>query len=154
MHRLRFVVVAAGALTLVAHPASPLAAQTAAIRGVVTDSATRRPLQGALVMLIETNQRVSTNANGEYRLADVSPGSHTVRVQMIGFMPVQQPVEVAAGAEVSLDFALRLQSIELEQVVVIGYGTQTRENLSTAVTSISAREGHGRLRIPERRESG
>jgi TonB-linked SusC/RagA family outer membrane protein len=140
MHRLRFVVVAAGALTLVAHPACPLAAQTAAIRGVVTDSATRRPLQGALVMLIETNQRVSTNANGEYRLADVSPGSHTVRVQMIGFMPVQQPVEVAAGAEVSLDFALRLQSIELEQVVVIGYGTQTRENLSTAVTSISARD--------------
>ena len=132
----------AGMLMLVANVFSPLAAQTGAIRGVVTDSATRRPLSGALVTL-GTGQRSTTGAGGEYRLADLAPGTYTVRAQMIGFLPVDRQIAVAAGDEVSVDFALRLQPFRLDELVVVGYGTQTRENLSTAVSSIGAEDVAG-----------
>ncbi len=141
MLRVRSAMCAAAVLlALAALPASPLAAQTAVIRGTVTDSASRRPLQGALVILIETNQRASTSATGEYRFENVAPGTYLVRVQMIGFSPSERRVAVAAGDDVSVDFGLRLQAINLQDVVVVGYGTQSRENLTTAVSSIGPQE--------------
>ena len=126
-----------GALLLVLGWA-PAAAQ--AIRGTVTDSANGRPLEGALVTLVGTGQRAATNASGEYTLAGVPAGPQTVRAQMIGYGPENRSVTVIQGEDAQVNFTLILKPIELEEIVSIGYGTVTRDNLTTAVSTISSED--------------
>lgn len=129
-----------GALLLVLGWA-PAAAQS--IKGTVTDSANQRPLEGALVSVVGTNKRAMTKANGEYELTDVAAGTLLVRVQMIGYAPAARRIALAAGDDATVDFALVLKPIELEEMVSIGYGTVARDNLSTAVSTVSAEEVNG-----------
>ena len=120
---------------------APAAAQS--IKGTVTDSANQRPLEGALVSVVGTNKRAMTRANGEYELTDVAAGTLLVRVQMIGYAPAARRLALAAGDDATMDFALVLKPIELEEMVSIGYGTVARDNLSTAVSTVSAEEVNG-----------
>ncbi len=126
-----------GALLLVLGWA-PAAAQ--AVRGTVTDSANGKPLEGALVTLVGTGQRAATNASGEYTIAGVPAGPQTVRAQMIGYGPENRPVTVIQGEDAQVNFTLVLKPIELEEIVSIGYGTVTRDNLTTAVSTISSED--------------
>ena len=130
-----------GGLLLAVLGWAPAAAQS--IRGTVTDSTDQRPLEGAIVSVIGTNKRTATRANGEYTLTDVAPGTIAIRVQMIGYAPGVKRLALAAGDEVTLDFTLSLRPIELEEVVAIGYGTVSRDNLATAVSTVSAEEISG-----------
>src|SRR5438309_1442066 len=76
--------------------------------------------------------------DGAYRIANVPPGSHTVRAARIGFTPVSKPVTVVADQDSTVDFTLTAQATELEQVVAIGYGTAARRELTGAVSSVTA----------------
>lgn len=120
---------------------APLSAQT--IRGTVTDSASSRPLEGALVLLVGTDKRVVTTANGQYTFANAPTGKTNVRVQMIGYAPQMKAVTLIQGEEATLDFALSLRPVELEEIVSIGYGTVSRDNLATAVSSVGAEDLSG-----------
>jgi TonB-linked SusC/RagA family outer membrane protein len=117
--------------------AAPLAAQTGTIRGTVTDSASQAPLEGASVTVAGTSLRAETNAQGGYLLTNAPTGVQTVRVQMIGYAPAQRTVTVKTNAEVTIDVALSASVQRLEDVVAVGYGSQTRGELSTAVTSVN-----------------
>ncbi len=116
--------------------AAPLSAQS--ITGTVTDSSSVRPLEGALVSVVGTGKRMLTKATGSYSFADLAAGTYTVRVQMIGYAPAEKKIGLAAGEDATLDFSLVLKPIELEELVSIGYGSVTRDNLTTAVSTISA----------------
>jgi len=76
--------------------------------------------------------------DGTYRIANVPPGPHTVRVARIGYTPMSKPVTVVADQDSTVDFTLTAQATELEQVVAIGYGTAARRELTGAVSSVSA----------------
>ena len=76
------------------------------LRGTVTDSATQRPLEGALVTMVGTNQRATTRADGEYSFAAVTPGTVSLRVQRIGFEPVTRTVSLADSGDTIVDFVL------------------------------------------------
>ncbi len=141
MIRTRFVLFTLAAIILTALTTpGRLAAQAGSIRGTVTDSATRSPLQGALVTVVGTAIRTETNSNGQYALTAVSPGTVAVRVQMIGYTPAERSVVLGAGLEATLDFALATGVTQLEEIVSVGYGTTTRGELSTAVSSVGAEE--------------
>ncbi|MEO8637139.1 MAG: TonB-dependent receptor [Gemmatimonadales bacterium] len=129
---------ALGASCLVALAASPLAAQS--LRGTVTDSATQRLLEGAVVSIVGRSQRVQTRADGEYTFEQLAPGPVTVRVRMIGYAAADREVTVAEGETVIVDFLLQPRAIELEELVSIGYGTQARADLTTAVGSVTGDE--------------
>lgn len=117
--------------------ASSLSAQTAIIRGTVTDSATRTPLQGASITIPGTPLRAATDAGGQYVIRSVPAGQVLVRVQMIGSSPVERSITVDAGADLVVDFALVARVRELEEIVAVGYGTEQRGELTTAVSSVS-----------------
>ncbi len=114
--------------------ASGLTAQT--VRGVVTDSATQKPLSGAIVLIVGTNNRAITSSEGRYQLNNIAAGAVSVRAQMIGYAPMIRQVTVIQGEEANVDFSLRVRAIELEEVVAIGYGTTQRDNLATAVSTV------------------
>src|SRR6478752_1252548 len=136
------------ALCLVAVGGSGLAADAQAQSGTIrrsalpTDSTTpgRRPVPGAQVTVIGTQLGALTNDAGEYTIRNVPPGTVTVRAQRIGFTPSDIRVAVNAGATATADFALVAVARTLSEVVVVGYGTSSRQNVSSAIASVTATE--------------
>ncbi|MGH7699690.1 MAG: TonB-dependent receptor [Gemmatimonadales bacterium] len=105
---------------LVGVSARPVEAQTGRIRGVVRDAG-GVGLSGATVRV--TNQatgasiRAATAADGSYAVPNLPPGAYTVTVSLPGLRSVSRTdVQVAAGAEVSVDF--ELQPLMLEAITV------------------------------------
>jgi protocatechuate 3,4-dioxygenase beta subunit len=100
MNRVRVVLSVAVAVLLALALTSPaLEAQTATIRGTVTDSATQGALQGALVTVLGGLARAETNQSGQYALRGIAPGTVRVRVQLIGYTPAERELTVADGTD-------------------------------------------------------
>ncbi|MBV9879713.1 MAG: TonB-dependent receptor [Gemmatirosa sp.] len=114
------------------------AAQAGAIRGTVTDSASQRPVVGAQVTLLGVPGGAVTNDVGVYMLRNVAPGSATVRVQRLGYAEQSRAVTVSAGATASADFVIRPIATVLSTVVSVGYGTASRQNVTSAIASVDS----------------
>jgi hypothetical protein len=136
----------AAALCLSMLAAAPLAAQTVttgSIAGVVTDVQSG-VLPGATVTATHTDTGTTyegvTDADGHYNLLNVRIGSYTVAVTMSGFKDQkQEKIDVALGAEKTVDFKLQLASVN-ETVNVVATSPDidvssggTAQNISTQV---------------------
>lgn len=133
----------AGWLALAAASAAPAGAQegqTGTISGKVVDQA-GAPIAAAQVFLVRPAVGTQTRGDGTYVLSGVPAGTHTVHARMVGFRPDSTSVSVTPGGTVALDFSLRRDPLQLQELVVTG--TQSpRVNLeaSVAVTTLSANE--------------
>ena len=129
------------AATLLAGLAGPALAQgTGAVRGTVVDSASRRPVAGVQVSVVGTTLGTLTNDAGTYVVRGVPAGAVTLRLRRLGFEPADRRVTVAAGDTLVADFALRAAAAQLSEVVVVGYGSTERAQLSTAVSTLGGGE--------------
>src|SRR5881396_1024718 len=122
------------ALTWTAPP--PLTAQqpTGTIRGRVTDNSTQQPIAGAIIAV--GNRSTQTRDDGRFTIGGIAAGSDLLRVKMIGYVQINQPVMVTAGDTSVVDLALTAQAIGLSEVVVTGYGQQRAGNITGAVTAM------------------
>src|SRR5687767_13272676 len=131
-------------LALAAVLPSRIAAQgTASVTGRVVDSTTTQPVAGARVTILGSTSGTLTDRDGRYLLQGLAGGSVTMRAQRIGFAPQDQIVTLSEGSTVTADFALRSAATTLSDVVVTGYGTDERANLSSAIASVSAAQIQG-----------
>lgn len=89
------------------------------------------PLPGVSVVLKGTNTGTTTDAEGRFRLSVPKPNVMLV-FSFVGYMAK----EVAVGSQTSLDVALTPDEKSLNEVVVIGYGTQSRRAVTAAVASL------------------
>jgi TonB-linked SusC/RagA family outer membrane protein len=129
------------ALALGAGTARDAAAQsTATIRGTVSDSASRQPIDAAQVQVVGTTIGTLTGADGQFTLRNVPSGTVTVRVIRLGHAPTERRVAVGVGETVTADFAMARRAVELTDVVVVGYGSANRADVSNAVTTVKAEE--------------
>lgn len=103
-----------------------------AVQGTVR-SESGAPLSTAVVVVAGTNLRSITSNDGRYIIADVPPGTHTIRVSLIGYATREQEVAVVSGETATADFDLPIDAVALDQLVVTGYGTQEKVNLTGAV---------------------
>jgi TonB-dependent starch-binding outer membrane protein SusC len=119
----------------------PLAAEgqgTGQITGVVT-SDLGQPLSGVQVTVRgDARLTATTSENGRYLILNVPAGRHVVETSLLGFGVQELPVTVTAGTPSILDIRLQTRAIALDQVVVVGYGTQRREAVTGAVASVQA----------------
>ena len=122
-------------------PAAAAAQTAGSITGQVTGEG-GRPLQGAQVMIVDTQNGAITDAAGRYTIREVAPGRYTVRASLLGFAAATADVVVATGAIANAHLALEPQAVALEGIVAVGYGTQSRRDLTGAVASIEADEVH------------
>src|SRR2546429_1485528 len=132
-----------GRATLVKRPPG-LALQLGTITGTVTAAGTGAPLPRAIVSVVGTRLSADADATGHYTLSGVPVGTQRVRARMLGYAAVDTSVVVAEGQETVLDLQLKVQAIELEAVVAVGYGEKKRENLTGAVASVSPEALEGR----------
>lgn len=101
--------------------------QAQAISGVVVDT-TGEPVIGASVLEKGTSNGTITDINGNFKL-NVRPGA-TLTITYIGY----KNVEIRATN--SMRIVMQEDSEVLDEVVVVGYGTQKRENLTGAVATV------------------
>lgn len=113
---------------------------TAVVRGTVTDSASGQPIQNAQVMVVGTTIGALTSAAGTYTLRGVPARPITVRAQLIGYAPSDRAITPAAGDTAVANFIMRATVLQLGQVVVVGYGTASRRDLSAASATVSGAE--------------
>jgi TonB-linked SusC/RagA family outer membrane protein len=105
------------------------------VQGVVTDDK-GAPLPGATIVLKgATGVGVSADADGKFSLS-VPDGNATLVVSSVGFVTQ----EVALAGRTTLTLQLVADNKALDEVVVVGYGTQKRSDLTGAVGSVKAAE--------------
>jgi len=124
-------------------PASRASAQggTGRITGVITGAESNQPVQGVRVTILGTQLTVTSNPQGRYNIAGLQPGMYRLRASAIGYTPVVvDSVPVRAGQISNADIALKHQTVELEKVVVVGYGTLAKRDVTGAVGSVSSDE--------------
>jgi TonB-linked SusC/RagA family outer membrane protein len=107
--------------------------QNATITGKVTDS-TGKPLAGVSVAGKGSKQSTITNSDGIFTLA--LPASVTVLVFSYTGMETQ---ELVIGSATTLNVQLKQLDNALEEVVVVGYGTQKKANLTGSFATISGK---------------
>lgn len=127
-------------LILTVAPGAAIAQGVGTIRGMVTDSTSRQGIAAVQVQVTGTTRVTRTNETGAYTLTGVPEGNVTLRLQRVGFLPTTRQVSVAAGTATAADFVLRPVSTTLSQVVVIGYGTASRADVTGAVSTVSGQE--------------
>ncbi len=104
------------------------------IAGVVTDADTGDPLPTATVDIVGSQIGATADLTGNYSLPGVAPGTYSVRARFVGYLPMTRDgVVVADGATTNVDFGLRETEFGLEEVTVIGYGVQRREDVTGSV---------------------
>jgi len=124
-----FHVGVAAMLMLSAMPPAPIRAQGAlgTIRGTVTNAVNGAPLANAQIFIAGTTNGTMTNASGAFTITSVTPGNLIVRARLIGYTPTEKPVTVGASATVTLNFALTVSAVALDEVVVTGTGGSARK---------------------------
>lgn len=108
-------------------------AQNKTISGVVTDADTSQPLPGATVYEEGTTNGTTTDFDGNYTI-DVEEGSVLV-FTYVGY----QAQNITIGQNSSINIELATEN-ELDEIVVIGYGTQKRSNVVGSVASVDVKK--------------
>lgn len=113
------------------------AQQPGTITGTVTNVVTGEPVAGAQVLVVDTERGALTNAAGRFLIVAVPAGTHTVRVQMMGYAAAQQTVTVPPDGTAEVNFEIREEAIPLDALVVTALGIQREERgLGYAVQSV------------------
>ena len=107
------------------------------VRGRITAGA-GESIVGATVMVKGTQTGVSSDVEGNYEIVVPGPGSVLV-FNYLGY----QPQEIAVGNRTQIDVRLAEDNNVLDDVVVIGYGTQSRRTLTSAVSKVSGADLEG-----------
>lgn len=112
----------------------PLMAQESRITGTVTDAETEEPLPGATVRVKGTKSGTVTDIEGKF-VINASAGD-VLLISFVGFDQQQVPVQNQSNISVSL----APSSKSLEEVVVMGYTTQKKKDLTGAVSVVDVEE--------------
>lgn len=105
------------------------------ISGVVIDADDKLPLPGVSVIEKGTSNGVSSDIDGVFNL-NVSSSNATIVVSFTGY----KKQEIALNGKTSVNIALAQEMQALEEVVVVGYGTVKKSDLTGSVATISGGE--------------
>lgn len=106
-------------------------AQGSTVSGTVTSADNNNPLIGVNIVVKNTNMGTTTDADGNYALEGIA-GDAVLVFSYIGY--AEEEVSVDGRSEINV--ALSSEAIAGEDVVVIGYGTQSRKDVTGAISSL------------------
>ncbi|MEX0646308.1 MAG: TonB-dependent receptor [Balneolaceae bacterium] len=108
------------------------------ITGTVVEQGTGNPLPGASVILVGTDYGAATDAEGSFEINNVSNGSYNLRVTYIGYVQYNRNITLDGNLDINVELSPDQQS--LSEVVVTGYGSVVRAEMTGNISSISSRQ--------------
>lgn len=113
---------------------------TGSIKGVVTDSK-GNTLPGVTVSLAGSISLAKvTDINGAYSFSNLPAGTYTISFTFVGFAALSKPVVLADGLAITANAVLIESTSSLDEVVVVGYGTQKKREVTSAITTVNAEQ--------------
>jgi len=106
-------------------------AQQKQVKGIVTSADDNQPLPGVNIKIKSQNTGTVTGLDGEYLLENLLDENVLV-FSFIGY----ETIEVKVEGQTTINIALKLQSENLDDIVVVGYGVQRKSDLTGSVSSI------------------
>ncbi|WP_345231041.1 TonB-dependent receptor [Olivibacter ginsenosidimutans] len=116
------------------NPAPEQAPLQLSITGKVSDEK-GLPLQGVSIKIKDTNTGTTTNADGMYKI-NVPSANAVLSFSYIGYASQ----EIAVHEQATINVILKEDNNTLNEVVVVGYGTQKREQITTAIASVKSED--------------
>lgn len=104
---------------------------TIPVTGIVTDATTGQSLPGVTIVIAGTTMGTVTDAGGAFRI-DVPSSTNILRFTMVGYVPH----ELMVGLRRTINISLSPTITALDEVVVIGFGTQRRGEITGAVSNV------------------
>ena len=109
----------------------PMMAQTITVKGVVKESMTGEPIIGANVAVKGTTNGTISDISGMYQISNVSSNAVLI-VSYIGYKTAEIPV----NGKNTINVSLEEESIGLQEVVAVGYGSQKKKELTGSVAGL------------------
>lgn len=119
---------------------SSLFAQTGSVSGNVADSSANEPLVGANVYIRSLQKSAIVDTAGNFSLTNLPDGTYLVETSFVGYKTKSQQVTVANGEAVKINISVAGDSRMLDNVVIIGYGTAKKEDLTGSVAVIESKD--------------
>ncbi len=110
--------------------ASTAFSQAKKIQGTVTSAENNSPLAGVSVLVKGTNTGTQTGADGQFTI-DASP-KNVLTFSYSGFLSK----EISVGNSTTVNIALSVGVDKLDEVVVVGYGTKSRRNVTSSIAKL------------------
>lgn len=124
-----------GLLLMALAPLYSLLAQNRQITGTVTSSENKQPLSGVTVSVKGTRVATTTDGQGNYRIS-VDNNAAVLVFTSAAFLPVESPINGRSSISVEMTPEVRA----MEDVVVVGYSTVKRKDLTGSVSSINSKQ--------------
>ncbi len=121
--------------------------QSYTVSGYVTDSKTGETLIGVTVVLKSTQQGITTDGNGYFRMSSIKPGEYTLQFSYVGYKKVEKTVRVINKSILLNETALEQEVIELKDVIITAARPDTvgDKEIETSQIKLSS---HTILNIP------
>ncbi|MDB5275254.1 MAG: TonB-dependent receptor [Ferruginibacter sp.] len=103
------------------------------VKGTITDE-NGRGLEGASIKVKGNKTGTYTVASGEYSLA--VPDNATLIISYVGY----ETVEIAVGGRTTIDVKLKAATQKMDEVVVIGYGSASKRDLTGSITKVAGKD--------------
>ncbi len=130
----------------------PVLAQQAkerTVTGKITDE-NNQPMAGVTVLVVGTTTATMAGSDGKFSIR-VPEGKNELQLSFIGYETTTIPIP----ADNMVNFQMKLFAKELDEIVVIGYGTQRKGDLTGAVANVSTKDfNKGIISSPEQLISG
>ncbi len=112
---------------------------TGKIAGRVIGTDTGDPLMGANVFIENTSLGAATDADGEYYIINIPPGTYNVKVQMMGYITQRvENIRVTVDLTTQLNFDLDMTVLDAQESVVITAQREIQKDLTSSEVSISS----------------
>ncbi|MEO6175148.1 MAG: TonB-dependent receptor [Flavobacterium circumlabens] len=107
-------------------------AQDVTVNGIINDES-GLPVPGATILIKGTNKATASDFDGKFQIN--VPSNGTLTVSFVGYNTVQE----AVNGRTKLEIRLKAESQSLNEVVVVGYGTQKKSVVTGSISSVKAK---------------
>ncbi len=108
-------------------------AQRKTISGNVTDASTGQPVVGSTISVAGSKEATQTNAEGNFTIS-LPASAQKLTVTSVGY----ESQEIQINGQSTINVAMKVSNSRLNEVVVVGYGTQKRKDLTGSISSVDA----------------
>ncbi len=105
------------------------------VKGIVKD-ANDKPIEGATVSIKKLNIGTSTNKDGKFELNNVAAGTYEIEISSVGFKTITQTITIGDIEPAGLVITLSPAVTGLSDVVVVGYGTQRKRDVTGSISTV------------------